>query len=175
MHASNTLCDIPKDLQDLGLRESVLEPCVHKVDQTSSAAKLHEQEDLVSAAIELAGMAVHVGYNVPVSFELLHGFHFRSHACQMVLIRDSDSLEYGDFMLIIVSWDSGNVDMSKATFGEVFFDYDPLAAYLNLGARQERTGGRIRGWRWCAVGGAAVWDGGRRKCHGEGGRGSAEM
>ena len=117
MHASNTLCDIPKDLQNLWLRESVLEPCIHKINQTSSAAEFHEQEDLISTAIELAGMAVHVGHNVPVSLELLHGFHLRPHACQMVLVRDSHSLEHGDLMLVIVSWDSGNVDVSEATFG----------------------------------------------------------
>jgi hypothetical protein len=35
----------------------------------------------------------------------------------MVLVRDSDSLEHGDLMLVIVSWDSGNVDVSEATFG----------------------------------------------------------
>ena len=117
MHASNTLRDVPKDFQDLRLGESVLESCIHKIDQTSSTAEFHEQEDLVSTAIELAGMAVHVGHNVPVSLELLHGFHFRPHACQMVLVRDSDSLEHGDLMLVIVSWDSGNVDVSEATFG----------------------------------------------------------
>lgn len=52
----------------------------------------------------------------------------------MVLVRNGDSLKHGDFMLIIVSWDSGNVDMSKATFGEVFFYDDSLAAHLYLGA-----------------------------------------
>ena len=135
MHASNTLCDIPKDLQDLRLRESVLKPCVHEIDQTSSTAEFHEQEDLITTTIELAGMTVHVGHNVPVSFELLHSFHFRPHACQMVLVRDSDSLEHGNLMLIIVSWDSGNVDVSEATFGKVFFYDDPLAAHLDLGAR----------------------------------------
>ena len=166
MHASNALCDIPKDFQDFWLRESVLEPCVHEINQTSSAAEFHEQKDLVSTAIELTGVAVHVGHNVPVPFELLHGFHFRPHACQMVLIWDSDSLEHSDFMLIIVSWDSGNVDMSKAAFGEVFFYDDPLAAHLNLGSRKKCTGRRIGSWRWLAVGGAAVWEGGRRVCHG---------
>ena len=168
MHASNTLCDISEYLQNFRFRKSVLEPCVHKVDQTSSTAELHKQEDLVSTAIELTGMAVHIGHNVPVSLELLHSFYFRPHACQMVLVWNSDSLEHSDFMLIIVSWDSGNVDMSKATFGEVFFYDDPLATHLDLSPRQECTGRRIGSWRWLAVGGAAVWEGGRRVCHGGG-------
>jgi hypothetical protein len=85
--------------------------------------------------MELARMAVHVRHDVPVSFELLHSLHFRPHARQMVLVRYSHSLEHGDFMLIVVSWDSGDVDVGKATFGEVLFYDDPLAADLDLGSR----------------------------------------
>jgi hypothetical protein len=80
-------------------------------------------------------MAVHVGHNVPVSFKLLHSLYFRPHARQVILIRDSDSLQHSDFMLVVVSWDSGDVDVGKATFGEVFFYDDPLATDLDLGSR----------------------------------------
>jgi hypothetical protein len=86
----------------------------------------------------------------------------------MVLIWNSDSLEHSDLMLIIVSWDSGNVDVSKATFGKVFFYDDPLTTHLDLGPRQECTRRRIGSWRWLTVGGAAVWEGGGRVCHGGG-------
>ena len=168
MHASNTLCDVSEDLQNLRLRESVLEPRVHEIDQSSSAAEFHEQKDLISAAIELTGVAVHICHDVPVSFKLLHGLNFRPHASQMVLVRDSHPLEHSDFMFIIFSRYPGDIDMGKATFGKVFFYDDPLTTHLDLGPRQECTRRRIGSWRWLTVGGAAVWEGGGRVCHGGG-------
>jgi hypothetical protein len=69
----------------------------------------------------------------------------------MVLVRYSDSLEHGDLMLIILSWDSGDVDVRKATFGQVLFYDDPLAADLDLCSRQKGTRGRIGSWRWSTV------------------------
>jgi hypothetical protein len=81
----------------------------------------------------------------------------------MVLVRYSHSLEHGDFMLIVVSWDSGDVDVGKATFGEVLFYDDPLAADLDLGSRQKGTGRRIGSWRWSTV---CCCTAVRKGCHG---------
>jgi hypothetical protein len=61
----------------------------------------------------------------------------------MVLVRNSHSLEHGDFMLVVFPRNPGDVDMRKATFGKVFFDYDPLAADLDLCSREKSAWGSI--------------------------------
>jgi hypothetical protein len=49
VHAGN-LGDIGEDFHNLGFREAVLQPSVHKVDQTAAGTILHQQEYLVASA-----------------------------------------------------------------------------------------------------------------------------
>lgn len=128
MHAGDSLCTIGKDLEDLGLGQAVLQTGVHEVNQTTAAAVFHQEEDLVSAALELAGMAVDVGDDMLVALELLHGLDFGAHVGQMLLVGHSDALQHGNLMLVVVAGHAHDVDMRKAALGQVFLNVDLVAA-----------------------------------------------
>jgi hypothetical protein len=146
VHGSQTLADVAKNVQDFGLGQAVLQTRVHKVNQTTARAKLHEQKDLVAAALELAGVAVKVCDNVLVSLQLLHRLDFCTHVGEGILVRTGNSLEHGDgvFGRGILGRYADRVDVGKTSLGKVLFDYYTVGADLDLGAW--RKGSRRGDW-----------------------------
>jgi hypothetical protein len=102
---------------------------------------------------------------MPVSLKLLHSLDFRPHAGQVVLVRDGHSLKHGDLMLVVFSRNPGDIDVRKATFGEIFFDDNPLAADLDLCSGEESAWRSIGSLCWCPVSSSSVRDGGGGICH----------
>lgn len=150
VHARYPFGDIREDGQDLGLRQPVLQPRVHEVDETPSGAVLHEEKDLVAAALELGGMGVNIGDDVPVALQLLHCFHLGPHVGQRGLVRDRDSLEDGDIRTIDDLGEADDIDMGESTFGKVLLYDNAMAADLHFGPRQERASWRCGGAHWRA-------------------------
>lgn len=145
MHTCHALRDVGEDLQDLRFRQPVLQPCIHEVDETTSRAELHQQEDLVSAALELRRVRVDVLDDVPVTLQLLHGLHLRPHVRERSLVRDGHPLQHSRLGSIDGVRESDDVDVGEATFGKVLLDDDTVVAYLDLRARQEGASWRAGG------------------------------
>lgn len=126
VHCGDAFADVGEDVEDLGLGQTVLQTGVHKVNQTTAGTVLHEQEDLVATALELAGMAVYVANNVLVALQTLHRLDFGTHVGQGILVRDGDTLEDGDRGLVVWRGDADDIDVSKAALGQVFLNRDSV-------------------------------------------------
>lgn len=167
VHGRNALDDVGEDMENLGLRQSMLQPRVHEVDETAPRAELHEQKDLVSARLELRSVRVHVGDNLAVSLELLHRLHLGAHVGECIFVGTGYSLQHRRLGCAVVGLgDADEVDVREAALGEVLFDCDAVVAYLDLGARRKGAGWPIGDGDgpWGAVGGLLG--------HGHGGGGS---
>lgn len=141
VHGGHAFSNIREDVQDLGLRQTVLQACVHEVNQTSARAVLHEQKDLVATSLELRGVRVHVGDYLLVALELLHRLHLCPHVGQRLLVWHGDSLEHSDLgRAAIRPGDADQVDVGETTLGQVLLNGDALVAHLDLGAWRKGAG-----------------------------------
>lgn len=141
VHTSDSLCDISKDVENLGFRQAVLQACVHKVNETPAVAVLHEQEDLVAAAAHLRGVGINVGDNRPVALEALHRLDLGAHASQRLLVRYGDTFQHGGIGAVDGAGQLDEVDVREATLGEVFLYNYSVATDLDLGPRRKRARG----------------------------------
>lgn len=146
VHGGDALGHVGEDVQDLGLGQAVLQACVHQVDEAAARAELHEQKDLVAAALELRGVRVEVGDNLGVAVELLHRLDLGTHVGEGVLVGAGHALEHGrsrQARRLNRLGDAHQVDVGETALGQVLFDGNAVRADLHLGARGEGARGRV--------------------------------
>jgi len=116
VHARHTFRHVGEDLDDLGLRQPILESRVHKINKTPSRAELHEKKDLITTSAQLRRMGVNVLDNMPVTLELLHRLDLRPHIGERGLVRNSHPLQHSRFGAIDGMGQSHDVDMGETAF-----------------------------------------------------------
>ena len=139
MHACDTLSDVGEDVEDLWLGKAVLQPGVHKIDQATAIAKLHDQKNFIASSLKFRSMRVDICDNRSVAFEALHCFDLGAHAPQSILIGHRNPLQDGLISAIDRLIQLDEVYMGEASLREIFLNDHTATADLNLGAWREGT------------------------------------
>src|SRR5215471_1549913 len=111
MHASDALCYIGENLQDLRLSQPILQPSIHKIDQAASSTKFHEKKHLIATTLELGSVRIEIGDNMPVASQLFHRLDLGPHVRQSDFVRDGHSLQHGRFNSIDGLREPNDVDV----------------------------------------------------------------
>ena len=86
-----------------------------KVNQSSTIAIFHEQENLVASAFQLRRVGVNVGDDVPMALQFLHGLHLDPHTGQGIFVRDSHTFEYRSVISLDWLGEPHEIDKGKAS------------------------------------------------------------